>query len=111
MSNNNRPVDVIAELTAIFGDGGYLLPDDLNGIEVCFSPGVGKISKFENELAGRGIRCFLADFSVDEPGDLDPMCTFDKKVVGPYNNERYFTLESWVEKYYEASHRHPRNAK
>ena len=96
-----RPVQAPCDIIRVGGpgDGGYLLPDDLNGIEVCFSPGVGNNSNFENELSGRGIRCFLADFSVDEPGDLHPMCTFDKKFVGPYNNERYITLESWVEKY------------
>ena len=26
------------------GDGGYLVPDDLDGIEYCFSPGVNLIS-------------------------------------------------------------------
>jgi hypothetical protein len=42
-------------------DGGYLVPDDLQGIEYCFSPGVGKTSKFEKDLSNRGIHSFLAD--------------------------------------------------
>ena len=29
------------------GDGGYLVPNDLEGIDVCFSPGVSEIANFE----------------------------------------------------------------
>jgi hypothetical protein len=29
------------------GDGGYLIPDDLNGITACFSPGVDNRATFE----------------------------------------------------------------
>ena len=49
------------------GDGGYLLPDDLGGIAACFSPGVGYSSKFEIDVAARGIRVHMADASVDGP--------------------------------------------
>ena len=49
-------------------DGGYLLPDDLDGIKHCFSGGVGPSSSFEIDLLQRaGIRSFLADASVDGP--------------------------------------------
>ena len=49
------------------GDGGYLLPDDLAGIEACFSPGVGLISGFEKDCADRGLSVYLADASVEHP--------------------------------------------
>ena len=44
-----HPVDSGAELIRMGpdGDGGYLLPDDLEGIEFCFSPGVSTESGFE----------------------------------------------------------------
>jgi hypothetical protein len=29
------------------GDGGYLVPDDLENVKSCFSPGVGDISQFD----------------------------------------------------------------
>jgi hypothetical protein len=29
------------------GDGGYLVPDDLDGVMACFSPGVGATASFE----------------------------------------------------------------
>jgi len=31
-------------------DGGYLIPNDLNNVELCFSAGVGELTKFEKDL-------------------------------------------------------------
>ena len=50
-------------------DGGYLLPDILNDIDYCFSPGVGNSSSFEKSLESYGIKSFLADKSVDGPAE------------------------------------------
>src|ERR1044072_4791277 len=47
--------------------GGYLIPDDLAGVRYCFSPGVSTIASFELELADQGLKCFLADASVERP--------------------------------------------
>ena len=95
------PQDCGLELIRIGGpgDGGYLVPDDLDGIEYCFSPGVNTISDFENELADRGIRCFLADYSVEAPAILRPEFIFDKKFLGSRNSSQFFTLASWKDKY------------
>ena len=49
------------------GDGGYLLPDDLDGVNYCLSPGVAACSDFEEDMASRGMQVFLADKSVDGP--------------------------------------------
>ena len=96
-----RPRDCGKKLIRIGakGDGGYLVPDDLDGIEYCFSPGVNTISEFENQLADRNIKSFLADFSVESPPIMRPEFTFDKKFLGATDNERFFTLASWKEKY------------
>lgn len=96
-----RPRDCGKELIRLGGqaDGGYLIPDDLEGIEYCFSPGVGTLSGFENDLADRGIKSFLADFSVDGPSSLRPEFTFDKKFLGPSNHGHFMTLASWKDKY------------
>jgi len=80
-------------------DGGYLLPDDLEGIEYCFSPGVSDSAAFENELADRKIHSFLADRSVAGPPITRPEFTFDRKFVGAVNNDMYMTLEAWKDKY------------
>jgi hypothetical protein len=95
-----RPYETDKELIRIGGegDGGYLVPNDLTGIEYCFSPGVARTASFESDLAGRGIRSFLADYSVDAPPIASDMFTFEKKYLGAVNNDIYMTLETWVEK-------------
>ena len=48
------------------GDGGYLVPNDLEGIEALFSPGVDVLSGFEKDCAKLGMQVYLADRSVDQ---------------------------------------------
>ena len=79
------------------GDGGYVLPDDLQGIVACFSPGVDKICGFELACAQKGMRVFLADKSVDSPPDSHPMFRFTKKYVGAFGSDDFMTLDEWVE--------------
>jgi methyltransferase FkbM-like protein len=81
------------------GDGGYLLPDDLEGIEYCFSPGVGGAADFENHLANLNIQSFLADNSIDHPPIERPEFTFDRKFIGANETETSFTIKSWIDKY------------
>ncbi len=96
-----RPQDCGKELIRVGGngDGGYLVPDDLEGIRYCFSPGVNTISDFENYLAGIGIKSFLADYSVDAPPVMRPELVFDKKFLGAMDRGHFITLASWKEKY------------
>ncbi len=96
-----RPLDCGVELIRVGGpgDGGYLVPDDLEGIEYCFSPGVGALSEFEDELANRGVRCFLADHSVEAPQAMRPEFVFDRKFLGASDRENFLTLSTWKEMY------------
>lgn len=71
------------------GDGGYLIPDDLEGIESCFSPGVSEIANFELELAEIGIACYLADYSVDGPPVKHELFDFEKKFLGQGESDVY----------------------
>jgi hypothetical protein len=80
-------------------DGGYLVPNDLEGIDRCFSPGVSTSSDFELDLANRGISCYMADYSVEQPPIQHALFQFEKKFLGSENNEKFLTLESWVAKY------------
>ena len=79
-------------------DGGYLVPDDLEGIAACFSPGVAATATFEEAMINRSIRCFLADASVDSPPIDSPMIVFDRKFLGVVNDADTTTLDSWVER-------------
>jgi len=92
-----RPVDGGYELIRLGpdGDGGYLVPDDLAGIEYAYSPGVSTESGFEAALAARGQRVFLADYSVDGPAEPNPAFVFEKKFVGGLSDDVYMTLEQW----------------
>jgi len=96
-----RPLDCGRELVRVGGeaDGGYLLPNDLEGIEYCFSPGVGPRADFESHLANLKIRSFLADYSVNSPPVTKPEFTFDEKFIAANDSETSLTLESWRDKY------------
>ncbi len=78
------------------GDGGYLVPDDLAGIEACFSPGVSTISGFEKDCAKLGMQVYLADKSVEQPIDDDALFHFTKKYIGVTTNDDFMTLDNWV---------------
>jgi hypothetical protein len=92
-----RPIDSGVSLIRLGPerDGGYLVPDDLDGIAYAFSPGVSTESGFEAALGDRGIRVFLADFSVDRPAEPHPKFVFDKKFVGALSDETFMTLDEW----------------
>lgn len=81
------------------GDGGYLLPDDLDGIVACFSPGVDATMTFDTEIMERGIPCYLADASVEGLTAPHAMATFDKLFLGPKTSGRFISLGDWVARY------------
>jgi hypothetical protein len=93
-----RPVSTDLDLIRLGpdGDGGYLVPDDLEGISACFSPGVSLISGFEKECAQRGMEVFMADRSVEGPTETHPRFHFTKKFVGATTNDAVMTVDDWV---------------
>jgi hypothetical protein len=93
-----RPVRAARELIRLgpHGDGGYLVPNDLDGIEGCFSPGVSLVSGFEMDCANFGMKVFLADRSVDRPAELHERFHFTKKFVGVTTSDDFMTIDDWV---------------
>jgi hypothetical protein len=93
-----HPVTTSSPLIRLGGleDGGYLIPDDLELIARCFSPGVAYTSSFEKELGDRGIPSSLADYSVNNPDSTNAFIRFDKKFIGVANSYKFMTLESWI---------------
>lgn len=78
-------------------DGGYLLPDILEGVTHCFSPGVSCVADFEADLSQRhGIQSFLADASVTEAPLQDPNFTFVPKFLGSRTEGEFITLSDWM---------------
>lgn len=78
------------------GDGGYLVPDDLDGIAACFSPGVGTLAGFEMDCAELGLRTHLADASVDAAPHPDPRLDFRRVFIRAVAGPEAITLEQWV---------------
>jgi hypothetical protein len=83
------------------GDAGYLIPDDLDGIKYCFSPGVSNEISFEEALSKRGITSFMADYSVEGPPTHNPNFIFLKKFLGFEHNESFISLYHWMNMYPE----------
>ena len=79
------------------GDGGYLVPDILDSITACFSPGVGNSVRFELNLVEKGIKCFLADGSIDRLPENARNLFFLKKFLGIWSTDQITTLEEWID--------------
>ena len=95
-----RPVSSPAPMIRLgpAGDGGYLVPDDLEDIKACFSPGVSDVAGFELAFANRGVPCFLADASVPEEPVKHQNIFFDPLFLGPISDsKKLISLRDWVE--------------
>jgi hypothetical protein len=77
-------------------DGGYVVPDDLDGIVACFSPGVANNADFELFFSNLGIQCYLSDYSVPRAPIDNEYVNFTKKFIGANSNEKFITLQSWI---------------
>lgn len=82
-------------------DGGYLIPDDLSGIEACFSPGTNNFKDFEDRLANTyGIKSFICDFSSDVEKFRTPLIDglqfFQKKGLDVNGSETSLDINEWV---------------
>lgn len=78
------------------GDGGYLMPDDLDGIEACFSPGVAGEIGFDMAIADRGIPVHMIDRSVEGlPVEHDGI-DFEPLFLGARSRRGWTSLTDWV---------------
>jgi hypothetical protein len=117
-SSSRIPVSV-AEILDVFGvvkpkasktpliriggdkDGSYLVPEDLEGIKACFSPGVNRIKYFEDYLAENyGIESHMCDFTCDVKDFTTPLKpglqTFQKKWLDVAPGGDNLRLDDWV---------------
>lgn len=79
------------------GDGGYLLPNDMEGIKFCFSPGAGAIWTFEEALGELfGIESFVCDGTIEKYPAFHSLKSFTPKNVGLAESENVISFESWV---------------
>jgi hypothetical protein len=80
------------------GDGGYLLPDDLNDIKYCFSPGAGAVWTFEQEIGSRfGIKSLICDGTIETFPSFEHLHSFTPMNVGPLREEKIIAFSDWVD--------------
>ena len=77
-------------------DGGYLLPDDLDGISACVSPGVSTEIGFDQMMADRDIEVFMADASVAGPPVDNRKFHFFKKFIDVFEGEQQMRLDTLI---------------
>ncbi|WP_018331977.1 FkbM family methyltransferase [Actinomycetospora chiangmaiensis] len=94
-----RPVDAGFRLVRLGddGDGGYLAPDDLDGVVACFSPGVDNRASFELGMAARGVPCFLADGTVPRSPVEHELLHFRSTNIGVVDGPSTTTMDSWID--------------
>ena len=83
------------------GDGAYLVPDDLDGIRACLSPGVADRKPFEDELLEHhGIASELCDHSTDPDRLRTPLVpgrqVLRRKWLDVDGGSDSITLADWV---------------
>lgn len=78
------------------GDGGYLVPDDLDGIAAVFSPGVDAEASFEADCLARGMLSFQIDGQVEGSPITDPNNRFEQRNLGLVTDAKTVTLKDWV---------------
>jgi len=83
------------------GDGGYLVPDDLDGIEACFSPGTNNFKNFEDHLShSYGIKAFMCDYTSSVERLRTPLVPgmqfFEKKWLDVSGADDALELNQWV---------------
>lgn len=77
-------------------DGGYLLPDDLIGINCCLSPGVDITATFEMNLSEVGIPSYLLDYSVEDSPVFNHRFSFRKNYLGAHDHAEFISLKTWL---------------
>ncbi|WP_161633545.1 FkbM family methyltransferase [Mesorhizobium erdmanii] len=85
-----KPYDVKPFLKTRVGcksDGGYVILDDLDPIEIVYSFGIGNQVSFDIEMAGMGKNIFMFDHTVDGPPLGHPNFHFQKHGLAADNRE------------------------
>jgi hypothetical protein len=96
-----QPVNTGWELVRIgppVGDGGYLIPNDLAGVNGCVSPGVSNMMDFELQLAQEfQIPSYLFDGSIKDVPTKHDLIKFSPKFIGSEINENFISLSTALE--------------
>lgn len=78
-------------------DGSYLMPDDLDDLDACLSPGVGNSCDFELACAARGMRVFMVDGGLTTPPSNDPRLSFRQAWLTAHKTDGGISIREWIE--------------
>ena len=79
-------------------DGGYLIPNDLDGVVKNYSAGVGLLTGFEKDLEKRfSINSNLLDFNEVDKKILPKNSHFMKKKLSLQENSSEISINKWIE--------------
>lgn len=81
------------------GDGGYLIPDDLDGIKHAISPGVSTVATFDLDLADRDIDVVMLDASVTNPPASHEHFTFLPMWLDSYDSDTTMSLQTLADRF------------
>jgi hypothetical protein len=81
------------------GDGGYVLPNDLNGLAAVLSIGIGTEVSFDCEFADRGLTVYQYDHTVDGPPVFHSSFVFHRAAWGSTDGEHVQTLNSMIRRH------------
>lgn len=93
-----RPYNLGYELIRVGSkhDGGYLVPNILDKIDYCISPGVDNTVFFEKQLLNDyKIKSYLLDHTVQEDQNFLKNFDFTKKKLGVLSNKNEISLENF----------------
>tara|TARA_B110000971_G_scaffold26680_1_gene24038 strand:- start:271 stop:1104 length:834 start_codon:yes stop_codon:yes gene_type:complete len=78
-------------------DGGYLVPDDLVGIDKNYSAGVGFLTQYEKDLEEKySIKSNMLDFNEIDKTILPSEASFLKKKLGLVSNNQEISINDWI---------------
>ena len=78
-------------------DGGYLVPDDLLGVDRNYSAGVGFLTQFEKDLEKKySINSSMLDFNEIDKSILPNKASFIKKKLGLVSSNQEISINDWI---------------
>lgn len=79
------------------GDGGYLVPDDFEGLVACLSAGIADNCDFELDFASLTSQpVLMLDPSIDAPPVSHPLFQFASKFLAKSSSANSVSLDDWV---------------
>ena len=105
------PKEVVGKkkiLAGVYGDGGYVILDDLTNIKIAYSFGISNIISFDKFLADKGIDIYMYDHKINNLVFENPKFHWQKKGLST-ESEKNKTMKTLKELLLENGHMNEKN--